>query len=63
MTNVGNAFLTVLTLFALYICTADVSRFHIKHQEYGCFIAELYYYIDLFYFDFNFGLNFTVSRF
>ena len=61
MTNVGNVFLTVLTLFAL--CTADVFRFHIKQQEYFCFIVELYYYVHLFYFDFDFGLNFTVSRF
>ena len=58
MTNVGNVFLTVLTLFAL--CTADVSRFHIKQQEYFFSIAELYYLVDLFYFYFYFSLNFTV---
>ena len=39
MTNVGNVFLTVLIRFAL--CTADVSQFHMKQQEYFCFIAEL----------------------
>ena len=41
MTNLGNVFFTVITLFAW--CTADVYRFHIKQQEYFCFILELYY--------------------
>ena len=41
MTNLGNMFFTVITLFAW--CTADVYRFHIKQQEYFCPIVELYY--------------------
>ena len=59
VTNLGNVVLVVLKLFAR--CTADVSQFHIKQLEYFCFIAELFHYVDLFYF--YFGLNFIVARF